>query len=119
MIEHTLAERGKRYGRFDDFSDIAQPLKEVLYGSIKWEALEPYMRESLEMIVHKIARILNGDPRYMDNWHDIAGYASLVESLLSERVAKDAMVIWPRDESRIDAIGQNGNDWAHYAAPIK
>lgn len=32
-----------------------------------------------EMIAHKIARILNGDPNYADNWHDIAGYATLID----------------------------------------
>lgn len=31
------------------------------------------------MIQHKIGRILNGDPAYADSWHDIAGYATLVE----------------------------------------
>jgi hypothetical protein len=30
------------------------------------------------MIFHKIARILNGNPDYVDNWIDIAGYAKLV-----------------------------------------
>lgn len=30
-------------------------------------------------IADKIARILNGDPEYRDNWHDIAGYAKLAE----------------------------------------
>jgi hypothetical protein len=30
------------------------------------------------MIVHKIGRILNGDPNYDDSWADIAGYAQLV-----------------------------------------
>jgi len=34
------------------------------------------------MILHKIARILNGDPEYSDNWHDIAGYATLIEVAL-------------------------------------
>ena len=41
--------------------------------------LKSYQRESLDMIVHKIARILNGDPNHVDSWHDIAGYATLVE----------------------------------------
>jgi hypothetical protein len=35
-------------------------------------------RESLDMIAHKIARILNGNPNVHDHWHDIAGYATLV-----------------------------------------
>jgi hypothetical protein len=34
------------------------------------------------MIQHKIGRILNGDPDYVDNWDDIAGYSQLVAKLL-------------------------------------
>jgi hypothetical protein len=34
--------------------------------------------EALEMIAHKIGRIVNGDPDYADSWIDIAGYAKLV-----------------------------------------
>jgi hypothetical protein len=30
------------------------------------------------MIMHKIARIMNGDPNYRDSWVDIAGYAQIV-----------------------------------------
>jgi hypothetical protein len=37
------------------------------------------------MIQHKVARILNGEPDYSDNWHDIAGYATLVDDLLSAK----------------------------------
>jgi hypothetical protein len=36
-------------------------------------------REALDMILHKIARIVNGNPNETDHWHDIAGYATLVE----------------------------------------
>jgi len=39
-------------------------------------------REALEMIAHKIARIINGDPNYADSWVDIAGYAKLVSDRL-------------------------------------
>ena len=31
------------------------------------------------MIQHKIARMLNGDPTYLDNIVDISGYATLVQ----------------------------------------
>ena len=34
------------------------------------------------MIANKIGRILNGDPNYPDSWHDIAGYATLIENEL-------------------------------------
>ena len=30
------------------------------------------------MIAHKIGRILNGDPNYLDSWIDIVGYAQLI-----------------------------------------
>jgi hypothetical protein len=38
--------------------------------------------EALEMIVHKIGRIVNGDPDYFDSWIDVAGYAQLVADRL-------------------------------------
>ena len=34
------------------------------------------------VIADKVARMLNGDPDYVDNWHDIIGYATLVETRL-------------------------------------
>jgi hypothetical protein len=34
------------------------------------------------MILHKIARIVNGDPNWSDSWRDIAGYATLVADRL-------------------------------------
>jgi hypothetical protein len=34
------------------------------------------------MIAHKIGRIINGDPDYIDSWDDIAGYAKLVADRL-------------------------------------
>jgi len=44
-----------------------------------WEA---YQLEAMEMILHKISRISNGDPNYADSWRDIAGYATLVADRL-------------------------------------
>jgi hypothetical protein len=38
--------------------------------------------EALDMIAVKISRILTGDPNYSDNWHDIQGFAKLVENRL-------------------------------------
>ena len=38
---------------------------------------------ALDMICNKMARIVNGDPSYIDNWHDISGYATLVEQELN------------------------------------
>ncbi len=81
-IADTLSERGKRYGDFGGHALITQSLKDVMHVTDGWGELSPAQREALEMIQHKIGRILNGDPNYADSWHDIAGYAKLVEDLL-------------------------------------
>lgn len=86
-LDATLAERGSRYGAFNTHAEITQALKFVMYGNLcnndklivtNWGNLRPSQKEALEMIAHKIGRILNGDPNYADSWVDIAGYAQLV-----------------------------------------
>lgn len=81
-ISTTLSERGKRYGKFTGHAQITQDLKATMHGCPKWAALAPDQKEALEMVVHKIGRILNGDPDYDDSWVDIAGYAKLVADRL-------------------------------------
>lgn len=44
--------------------------------------MAPDQIECLEMIAHKVGRILNGDPHYHDSWLDVAGYATLVADRL-------------------------------------
>ena len=83
-INNTLDEREKRYGSFTDFSELCQRLKETMHNNKGWDKLSSTQRESLEMIQHKVARILNGDPDYVDNWHDVAGYATLEERNLTQ-----------------------------------
>ena len=77
-----LADRGARYGAFKDNAAISQALKAVMRRSPKWDALDPDMKEALEMNAHKISRILCGDPHYDDSWVDIAGYATRVADRL-------------------------------------
>lgn len=86
-IDATLAERGSRYGEYREHAFITQALKDVMYRTNKWAILEPHQKETLEMIAHKIGRILNGDPMYHDSWHDIVGYAKLTaDELLPKNV---------------------------------
>jgi hypothetical protein len=82
-IGDTLAERGSRYGDSRKQAKISVALKTVLRMFPGWRRLTPHMQWALDFIADKIARILNGDPTYPDNWHDIAGYATLVERELS------------------------------------
>ena len=77
-VGDILAEREKRYGSFEGHAAISQGLKDVLHSAPKWCLLSPAQKESLEMIAHKMARMLNGDPTYLDNAVDIVGYAQLM-----------------------------------------
>ena len=81
-IDQILEERGKRYGVFSVHADITQNLKHVLKCYKGWDKLSNDKKEALEMIMHKIGRIINGDPGYKDSWTDIVGYAKLVEDSL-------------------------------------
>jgi len=78
-IEFTLAERGARYGNFAHHAEIAQALQDTLRATAGWVRLAADQRQALTVITDKIARMLNGDPDYLDNWHDSIGYARLVE----------------------------------------
>lgn len=84
-IDLTLDERLKTYGKFENHAEISQNLKRAMYQESGWQNLDEDMHEALEMIQHKIARIINGDPTYLDNWHDIIGYARLVEKRLEDK----------------------------------
>ena len=85
-IDATLAERGSRYGIFEEHARITQAIKAAMMDSPNWNSLAPDQKECLEMIAHKVGRILNGDANYLDSWHDIIGYTSLVEKRLKGEV---------------------------------
>jgi hypothetical protein len=84
-INEMLAGRQARYGSFQGHAEISQHLKDAIRRLEKWDSLADDQRESLDMISHKIARIMNGDPNYADNWIDIAGYATLVANRLEKK----------------------------------
>lgn len=81
-LEGIINARGRRYGVFLKHAEVSQHLKNVIFGYISKDALEDDQVEALEMICHKLGRIINGDPNYSDSWIDIAGYARLVADRL-------------------------------------
>lgn len=76
-IQTLLEERGRTHGLFSDHAGATQALKDVMAVQRNWSDLSPSHREALDMIVHKIGRVLAGDPNFRDHWDDIAGYATL------------------------------------------
>lgn len=95
-IDETLEERGTRYGSFPEHARITQDLKRVMARSPKWDSLKDDQKEALEMIAHKIGRILNGDPDYHDSWHDIVGYTKLVADRLLVEACRAPTAPTPR-----------------------
>lgn len=83
-VTDTLVERGSRYGDFAGQAKVTQELKGLVRYHLKarTKVLAPDQQEALDMIMHKIGRIINGDQDYADSWHDIAGYATLVDKRL-------------------------------------
>lgn len=100
-IQKTLAERGERYGEFREHARVTQNIKAAMRDSINWSAMRVSNQEALEMIAHKIGRILNGSPTYIDSWHDIIGYATLVE----QEIIKEQSDVSKEKEPRRAAAG--------------
>lgn len=83
-IEKTLEERGNRYGTFTGHAEVTQGLKRFMANELakRNKVLADDQWEALEMVAHKIGRIINGDQNYTDSWIDIAGYVKLVADRL-------------------------------------
>lgn len=89
-ITTTLQERVSTHGYFGTNSRITQQLKEQIRNEFGYGRLTYAQKESLDMIIHKISRILSGDPKFIDSWRDIAGYAQLVvDELQTDPMATD------------------------------
>lgn len=116
-IANTLAERGNRYGVFAEHANITQRLKMVMYDTPKFWELANDQIEALDMIAHKIGRILNGDPNYSDSWVDIAGYAKLVADRLENEekqlASKNLAKAFDKLANSISGIEQQARDVAH------
>jgi hypothetical protein len=69
--------RDDQHGGMELVGDVSQYLKGVMRSSGRnWHRLRPGHQEALDMIAHKIARILSGaDPHDPQHWEDVAGYA--------------------------------------------
>lgn len=82
LVADTLKERGEQYGSYAVAAGIVQGFKRVAQSSRQWADMDADQKESIELIFTKLGRILNGNPNHKDSWHDIAGYAQLIERRL-------------------------------------
>lgn len=66
-------------------ADIGQYFKDKARKTPGWEKMNCWEREATDMVLHKLGRLLAGNPHNIDGWHDIQGYAKLVEDRLTHR----------------------------------
>ena len=85
-VTKTLSERAKTHGSFADVAKTSQKLKAILHEQAQLSAhpLTYQQLEALDNICQKMARIVCGNSFFSDSWHDIAGYATLIEMELTE-----------------------------------
>jgi len=83
-VDDVLNTRGETYGKFIEGAEIMQMTKRLVYNYIEQRGttLAFDQLEAIDMIIHKLGRIINGNPDHIDNWVDIAGYATLVADRL-------------------------------------
>jgi hypothetical protein len=82
-IQELLLARGSRYGSFSKNASISNGLYSVVLEH-KDNHLSDAHLEAIKMIFHKIARMVAGDPYYLDNVDDIIGYATLLKDYIIE-----------------------------------
>lgn len=72
----TIPNRDHQHGGMEAVGEISQHIKLAMRDGRNWESLTAGEQEALDMIAHKIARILSGaDPHDPEHWTDLAGYA--------------------------------------------
>jgi hypothetical protein len=82
-LASTLQARGAVYGDFINNAALSQDLKGRMRSEPRWQTLPADQQEALDFFCSKMSRILTGSASHIDNWHDIAGYARLVEQRLT------------------------------------
>jgi len=82
-IDATLAERQSTYGSFEDVAFVTENIISIL-KKCNYDSMPHTHRMAMYMIASKMARIVNGDFNHLDSWHDIGGYAKLIENLIKE-----------------------------------
>ena len=87
-VDATLDARAVDYGKFIEGAEVMQMLKRVVLNALnnRDKTLAHDQAEAMDMIIHKIGRIVNGNPDVVDHWLDIAGYAKLVADRLEGRI---------------------------------
>ena len=98
-INATLAQRNATHGDYREQAAFAQQFKRMMRAGRNWERLDFHQAQSLEEIANKVPRILCGNYNDGEHWHDIGGYARLVEiELHAQAQAQGPVGVRPRPD---------------------
>jgi hypothetical protein len=92
MTNPAVPNRDHQHGGLDAVGITSQQIKDSMREGVNWEtnSLHPAAKESLDMIAHKVARVLSGhNPHDSQHWEDIAGYATAFMRTWSELHKED------------------------------
>lgn len=86
-VGEVLDQRALDYGKFKHGAELMQGMKRLVadHAQRHGKTFADDQWEALEMIIHKVGQIVNGNPDKIDHWIDIAGYAKLVAMRLEGR----------------------------------
>ena len=87
-IEETLKTRGNVHGDFVSSAQFKDAVNSMVRLTPNYDCMGRACRQALFMIVEKMGRILYGDPHFADHWHDISGYAKLIDDAISNGTIK-------------------------------
>nr|DAM42311.1 MAG TPA: hypothetical protein [Caudoviricetes sp.] len=90
-VNETLKERGKVYGDYKGGSEFRANVMKLIkdrHLAVNGKNLDAVQMVYIYDIVNKLSRLAT-TPDHIDTWHDIAGYATLVEKALTA-VANEA-----------------------------
>lgn len=82
-LDSVIKERRGQHGAFTDHARATQAFKRVFRNELakrherKQPPLSDTQKEAIEMILHKIGRMVAGDPSFPDHAVDIQGYAKI------------------------------------------
>ena len=87
ITDQILSDREQTHGLFREVASYSQAFKNMMRTSRNWQRLDVAQAQALEVVADKVARILCGDPSFLDHWQDGAGYLDLVVRDLAQAQA--------------------------------
>lgn len=113
----TIPNRDEQHGGLEAVGGVSRRIKDIMQLSGRnWHRLTPGEQEALDIIAHKIGRILSGaDPHDPEHWRDVAGYAMAArrgDGPEAAPEAEQAVNQWRNDRGPGDGDGCGGCVWA-------